>query len=1232
MFRWFTVFFASFLYVSIAFGGGVIPPRQDPNEIEWVPGEVLVKFKDDVEIRTTKGVGFVRTNIESITELNRRYKVKEMEKVFKTAKKRREKKYIRIYTGEVMEVPQLFNWYKLKVPDDADITAIVEAYKSDPNVEYAEPNYIARICVIPNDSLYAQQWGLPAIHAPEAWDIEQGDSTLIIGILDTGVEWDHPDLADKVVSTGYDFVNDDNDAMDDNGHGTHVAGIAAAATDNSIGIAGVAWNCKILPVKVMQSNGYGTVTDISNGAVYAADNGAKVINMSFGCYTESYVLRDALENVYTTCVIVAAAGNDGCAVEPPCCNGPCIGPFFPAAWPFVIGVEAGNPDGSLAPFSNCDPNGPVETNSGLNYEVRAPGVNIYSTLPEFHPHGYTYASWSGTSMAASFVTGVVALLRSHFPSWSNELIMGQLIHTSDQMVNAYRALTEVSEPQLALYSHTIIDTLPGDDRDGIADAGETVEMVFDIQNTWGQAYNVEATISPHSYEDTMFITILDSTATFGSCSPYAHVTNNTNPFKFYVKPSTPNNMDIYFDYEITCDGGYSFPGSFHITAQRGIEISGIISSDMTLTPDYLYIVTGNVLVDSGVTLTIKPGTRIQFDPGCYLMVDGCLKAIGTEDSMIVFTSNAQNPAPGDWDGIRFRDKSVDAEFDADGNYVSGSIIKYSEIEFSSGILLDTASPYIAYNYIHDNVGHDPWGQEGGGVVMNFCDVVPHIEYNLIRNNTVDAGGGPGGGIEIIEGSAYIFNNVIENNVASWGGGICIEGGEPITVTKNIIRGNHARYGGSGGGIVVERSQPLITYNVIYDNQSGSGRGAGIVFFDVSQAQFENNTLMSNHGGGICVWSSIPTIVNNNIISNRQNSNQYEIEQYSYSGLPSYDINAPNNYWGTTNTDSIDEWIWDYYDDFNLGEVIYQPIESLPIQAAPGFLWQVEFNPPPPIGCEVDTITLIFSKPMDISVQPMVSFGVCDPWTQHIVEGDWIDSTHWQGTYAFNIMTGDGINHLRVAYAKDCEGVEIPKDTRFSFVVDAVGASSVGFIAQAGDNEVYLQWPKPELVDLMGYNLYRYQKLTDTTFSDTILVNNQLILDTFYTDETVHNDTTYFYMFTVVSTDFKESDYSNPVSATPMAASEISIPKVFTVRKNYPNPFVNQTVIKYGVPRRGKVSIVIYNLIGQRVITLFEGVQDAGWWSIKWDGKDERGRKVTSGIYFYRIKWEDTVAIEKIVVL
>jgi len=132
-------------------------------------------------------------------------------------------------------------------------------------------------------------------------------------------------------------------------------------------------------------------------------------------------------------------------------------------------------------------------------------------------------------------------------------------------------------------------------------------------------------------------------------------------------------------------------------------------------------------------------------------------------------------------------------------------------------------------------------------------------------------------------------------------------------------------------------------------------------------------------------------------------------------------------------------------------------------------------------------------------------------------------------------------------------MEIPKDTRFSFVVDALGASSVGFIAQAGDNEVYLQWPKPELVDLMGYNLYRYQKLTDTTFSDTILVNNQLILDTFYTDETVHNDTTYFYMFTVVSTDFKESDYSNPVSATPMAAPE---PPVLSSPAN--NSAINDT--------------------------------------------------------------------------
>ena len=461
------------------------------------------------------------------------------------------------------------------------------------------------------------------------------------------------------------------------------------------------------------------------------------------------------------------------------------------------------------------------SNFGINADLYAPGVSILSTVPLFHPHRYDYASWNGTSMASPYVAGTAALIRSKYPDWSNEMIHGQLVYTTDPIngynrLNAHRALIEIGEPQLSLYSYTITDTLPGDDRDRIADAGETVEMVFDIQNTWAQAYNVEAILRPHSYEDTCFVTILDSLANFGGgVSAYAHVNNGSNPFLFYVKPSTPNNTDVYFDYEITCDGGYSWNGTFFIKTQRGIEISGIIREDRTLTNDYLYIVTGNVLVDEGVTLTIEPGTRIQFCPEKYLRIDGCLVAIGTEDSMIVFTSNAQNPAPGDWYGIRFTDKSRDAIFDANGNYLSGSIVNYVEIEFGSGISISDASPYIEYNFIHDNYGVQGTGVESSGGITLVSSSTSRVEHNLIRNNSNSRGGGIY--LYNCNGIPIIAYNIIEDNMSESGGGLAVYTSSAI-ITQNIIRGNRGSYSG-GSGIYGSGRNLYIFKNNIYNNYS-----------------------------------------------------------------------------------------------------------------------------------------------------------------------------------------------------------------------------------------------------------------------------------------------------------------------------------------------------------------------------------------------------------------------------
>ena len=277
------------------------------------------------------------------------------------------------------------NVSQLKVPTGRTAEAIA-SLKACPGVLYAEPNDdVSAADTLPADPGWSNQYGLAAIHAPQGWDLSSGSSTVTIAIVDSGVDLTHVDLADKIVP-GYDFVNNDSIPQDDYGHGTHVAGIAAAITDNNVGIAGVSWGARIMPVKVLNASGNGSFANVAAGIVWAADNGARVINLSLGGNTPSSTLQDAVNYAYARgVIIVAAAGNSAGNSA-----------FYPASYPHVIAVAATDSSNHHASFSN----------SGPDIAVAAPGVSIYSTMI-----GNTYGYLSGTSMAAPFVAGLAAILR-----------------------------------------------------------------------------------------------------------------------------------------------------------------------------------------------------------------------------------------------------------------------------------------------------------------------------------------------------------------------------------------------------------------------------------------------------------------------------------------------------------------------------------------------------------------------------------------------------------------------------------------------------------------------------------------------------------------------------------------------------------------------------------------------------------------------------------------------------
>ncbi|TET55213.1 MAG: peptidase S8, partial [Actinobacteria bacterium] len=363
-----------------------------PKEIEITKESKILKPKKDIKADSI------------LVKFKAGTKSKTKENIFKEEKVEETKKIRKLATYEVK-------------PEKEDISKTIKELEANNAVEYAEPNYkvsaLAASLRTPNDPLFNSQYGLRKISAPAGWDKETGSSNAVkIAILDTGVDLGHPDLAGKIVS-GYDFINNDSSPQDDNGHGTHVAGIAAAITNNAVGVSGTSWGANIMPVKVLNRKGSGSYQSVSNGIIFAVDTGARVINLSLGGYTFSRTLQNATDYAYSRgAVVAAAAGNAGNRSV-----------LYPAGNRNVLGVAATDSNDRRASFSNY--NGTVD--------VSAPGVSVLSTYI-----GLRYAYGSGTSMATPFTSGLAALIFSQNPGWSAGQVNSSIMLQSDDLGAAGR--------------------------------------------------------------------------------------------------------------------------------------------------------------------------------------------------------------------------------------------------------------------------------------------------------------------------------------------------------------------------------------------------------------------------------------------------------------------------------------------------------------------------------------------------------------------------------------------------------------------------------------------------------------------------------------------------------------------------------------------------------------------------------------------------------------------------
>ncbi len=1067
-------------------------------KIKHKKGEVIVKFKDETNISLLKSAGVMKTGNSAIDAIARKWGVKDMGKVFQNVPRLKSAQFITLPDGSRKQLSQLYNIYKLNFPEEQDATQVVADFKALPDVEYAELNGVAYIhdlipsspiltekklshkgaqisgSVVPNDPLYSSQWYLPAVKADSLWSYTTGDTTQVIGILDTGVDWLHPDLATKIWNNrdeipdngidddnngfiddirGWDFVNQDNNPKDDNSHGTHCAGIAGAESNNGIGISGVSWGAKIMPIKVFQSNGIGYFSHIAEGFWYAAKNGCTVFSNSWSSSGESITIRLAMEYAYSKGLIVAAAGNMNTKTDLPCPPWPLYEPNFPACYNWVLGVEATDQSENNTGFSNFDPTGPVISDGrpygsiyfnehDYNYEMRAPGVSVMSTVPNGQ-----YRAYSGTSMACPLVAGSIALMKSYDPKLSNEQVFAKLIQTiklnkmQAGVLNILKCTTTNPPPELYYVKNEISDTQPGDDNDGRPDAGETINMHVTVKNAGGFGDSIYAMLRFAEFEDKTVAKILDNNCYLGRISTYGTQTS-LDAIKIKIDSNLVDARMISFQILIYQQGKRdTIYNKISIKVEHGIEIHGTYAGLLHLKGNAYYLVTEPSIIDS---LIIDPGVILRFKNNAFLMIMKHLYAVGTPDDRITFKG-------------------------ADDSFVhSITMANNAYSNFSYCIFQDGAPLWNTYLVNPTKIHHSLFRNNFSKNLFSFKNE-GNYQYNVFTENNFSWPNAENAMIKAWE-IATFKNNILADN-------------QDLNKTAALmIYGHHLPYPQGLDSII---NNTFINNNK-YSVSTSDWNGWPMGIYKLNQ----------NYWG----TSDIATI-NLQILDFYENSSVSVLEPKTILQTP------PESCHGVTWKVEINE---------------KNPQDTSLIIGNGPTKFSVYFNRPmDPAFTPFLTFGVRFPYTQNVALDSA-------RWSS--------DHKTWTAYKTIDVSTGDGENMIRVAYAKDLEHFEIPIErSRFKFVVQAASSQSLEFIATPGIGKVKLEWPLSDKTNVVGYNMYRFTIPTSSTFSDTVLINNTLITDSLYTDFSVNPGTKYYYIFKPVRTDLSSGDFSKVVQATPFDA-------------------------------------------------------------------------------------------------
>lgn len=1190
------------------------------NAKDFVPGQVLVKFKDANRIQIRRTAGKVSSTSSSpLTEMLQKYGDAEMEQLLPNENPNRQMRRSKAYNGETIQEHDLSQLYLINIKEgDAQGTMqMVKDLQTLDEVEFAEPNYLLHILAdetIASDNssnpFVSQQWYLDSYGVKELWNKPIINSERpVIAIVDTGVDITHPDLKDNIWTNmgevdgsadrdndyngfkndihGWDFINDTPKICDSNMHGTHVAGIAAAA-NNGIGIVGANPQALIMPITALQSDGTGDNATLIKGINYAVDNGATIINMSLGTYANSQALRQALENAYHSAVLVAAAGNDHRCVYashkmfhqdiPPM-------PCFPAAYSFVLGVQATTSFGDLATFSNYDDDGPLTScestildPDGFNYELKAPGTNILSTIP-----GGSYRQLQGTSMASPLVAGAVSALMMVKQYDNQEILWADLLH-SDNISGAYHISNRPAELEI---TRIVLRDRNEQAKDGEkyydVNVGETIHIYPHIRTSFGSASNIKLTIEVPSE-----VEVSIGEADFGyNLDAFGKMTSK-NPLVIKVPNDMPNASVIDVTVKATCnESNKTFSNTFTLHVANMYTLKGMLTEDMTLTPEHVYYVPGQFGVSKGYTLTIKPGTRLEFGKDAGLFAFGTLNAKGTSEAPIVFTAYDDESQP--WSGVYSHIPDGLHEYDC----------IYTNTDQTLFTLLPTEDTPIEMSTIWQSFYYNK--EEIEPKTLFFTDYFDNWNGDMTGKDALltDPNFLTPTMLKMIDDWNGYFQKCSTERTAEMNNYTYVGFFMPswFRYTNPTDTLMYCIVDGFDNGDVsqIDNGRGVLAYNTPYYfdcvlNIVKTGRSRQHVIFgtrnvvtnveislSLSYVDTDYTNFINNESGFTLYYNGYVEKMGRSNFFNNGSVDSKTNKKYMLSVTSSTTETVkidPLPYFGTGREDILRPLIFEFG---NTGSTLdtfatldLSNMQKEPYKEAHGIVWKVLVNGKDaqdeqedllPLGVGKHKFEVYFNRPMNKAVEPQISFGVISPYTQHPVAEDasWnADGTIYTAYITIDGKTqSDGMNRIYVRGAEDNEFFPCPYEaTRFNIMVQAVGSMASGFQAEAGLGCVKLTWNNEnnDFEDAMGFNVYRFNPEVTKTIPghydehwnwideqivvDTVRIN-ETILDisaTSYIDDNVIPGQTYYYYYKVLSTALQEYDVSNVVAATPLTAT------------------------------------------------------------------------------------------------